>query len=100
MDSADLSEITNTELSSELGRLTVNQDRDPNNPEAPSPNAMMVDAPEEHLVEPNGSENDNNVAIINPDVMESDTPLANDCMFQLSCPFASNPPNHSPRPPC
>ncbi|KAM7219944.1 ubiquitin carboxyl-terminal hydrolase [Rhypophila decipiens] len=39
---------------------------------------MMVDAPEEHLVQPNGSENDSNVAIINPDAMESDTLLATD----------------------
>lgn len=64
----------------EFVRLTINEDRDPNNPDAPSPNAMMVDTPEEHLVEPNGTENDNNVAIINTDTMESDALLATDCM--------------------
>ncbi|KAM7208755.1 hypothetical protein V8F20_000918 [Naviculisporaceae sp. PSN 640] len=73
MDSSDLFYLSET-----VARLTVDQNLDPNNLEAPSPNAMMVDAPEEHLVEPNGSENDSNVAIINPDVMESDTVLASD----------------------
>lgn len=47
---------------------------------AASPNAMMVDAPEEHIVEPNGAEAEK-VAIINPDAMESvetEVLLAND----------------------
>ncbi|KAM7196423.1 ubiquitin carboxyl-terminal hydrolase [Rhypophila sp. PSN 637] len=55
----------------------------------------MVDAPEEHLVEPNGSENDSNVAIINPDAMESDTLLATDheAMKELVLPpLADEPP--------
>lgn len=76
----------NTPPTGEFAQLTVTQDA--NNPEAPSPNAMMVDAPEEHLVEPNGAaENDDNVAVINPDVMESDTLLANDCMSTLNPPY-------------
>lgn len=74
-----------------FAQLTVNKDA--NNPEAPSPNAIMVDAPEEHLVEPNGAENDDNVAVINPDVMESEnTLLANDCMLSLQ----SSLPCHTP----
>ncbi|KAL2025090.1 hypothetical protein VTK56DRAFT_92 [Thermocarpiscus australiensis] len=44
---------------------------------AASPNAMVVDAPEEHIVEPNGTESED-VAIINPDGMETDTLLASD----------------------
>ncbi|KAL2268587.1 hypothetical protein VTJ83DRAFT_3433 [Remersonia thermophila] len=43
-----------------------------------SPNAMVVDGPEEHVVEPNGTESED-VAIINPpDQMETDTLLASD----------------------
>ncbi|KXX73450.1 Ubiquitin carboxyl-terminal hydrolase 21 [Madurella mycetomatis] len=38
---------------------------------------MMVDAPEEHVVEPNGTETED-VAVINPDSMETDTLLASD----------------------
>jgi ubiquitin carboxyl-terminal hydrolase 7 len=48
-----------------------------NNIEAHSPSAMMVDAPEEHIVEPNGGEVDD-VAIINPDTMETDVLVATD----------------------
>ncbi|KAK0651817.1 hypothetical protein B0T16DRAFT_404747 [Cercophora newfieldiana] len=45
--------------------------------ETHSPNTMMVDAPEEHIVEANGGEADD-VAIINPDAMETDALLASD----------------------
>lgn len=51
---------------------------DTQNLEAVSPNAMAVDAPEEHVVEPNGAESEN-VAVINPDAMDTDTLLASDC---------------------
>lgn len=47
---------------------------DNQNSEAASPNATMVDAPEEHVVEANGTEAED-VAIINPDAMDTDTPL-------------------------
>ncbi|KAK0727330.1 hypothetical protein B0T26DRAFT_637316 [Lasiosphaeria miniovina] len=51
---------------------------DANNPEAASPNAMAVDPPEEHIVEPNGTET-GDVAIITPDSTENATVmLAND----------------------
>lgn len=91
-------ENIDTPLPGELSQLTIDEDRDPNTPEAPSPNAMMVDAPEEHLVEPNGGENDNNVAIINPDLMESDTLLATDCMFNFPV-LCGLPPSPTPPPP-
>jgi len=72
----------NTPPTGKLAQLTLNKDA--NNPEAPSPNAMVLDPPEEHLVEPNGAaENDDNVAVINTDPMESDALLANDCMSTL-----------------
>lgn len=68
----------------EFSELTVHEDN--HNPEAPSPNTMMVDGPEEHVVEPNGTESDD-VAIINPDAMETDQLLASDCEYLfLSCP--------------
>jgi len=57
-------------------QLTI--DEETNTTEAPSPNSMVVDAPEEHIVEPNGTENDD-VAIINPDTMDTDVILASDC---------------------
>ncbi|KAK3359743.1 hypothetical protein B0T25DRAFT_533748 [Lasiosphaeria hispida] len=47
---------------------------DTHTPEAPSPNAMAVDPPEEHIVEPNGTETED-VAIIEP---ESDALQATD----------------------
>ncbi|KAK4238732.1 hypothetical protein C8A03DRAFT_43589 [Achaetomium macrosporum] len=59
----------------DLANLSV-QDINQNS-EAPSPNSMMVDDPEEHVVEPNGTETDN-VAVINPDTMDTDTLLASD----------------------
>lgn len=53
--------------------------KDEQNPDAPSPNSMLVDTPEEHIVEPNGVDNDD-VAIITPDADEKEAPvLANDC---------------------
>jgi hypothetical protein len=55
-----------------LANLDI-QDDNQNN-EAASPNATMVDAPEEHIVEANGTEAED-VAIINPDNMDTDTPL-------------------------
>jgi hypothetical protein len=55
------------------------QDGAPNS-EATSPAPMAVDAPEEHVIEPNQTESEQ-VAIISPDSMETDTPLlASDCM--------------------
>ncbi|KAK0635236.1 hypothetical protein B0T17DRAFT_586816 [Bombardia bombarda] len=61
----------------EFANLTILEDD--HNPQAPSPNAMMIDAPEEHVVEPNGTDIDD-VAIINPDSMETviEPPRAND----------------------
>ena len=73
----------------ELGMLTINED---NNTETHSPNTMMVDAPEEHIVEPNGGEADD-VAIINPDPMETDVLLATDCQFTLPLFHAAHSPN-------
>lgn len=70
-----------------LANLNINQD-DNQNPEAASPNAMMVDAPEEHVVEPNGTETDD-VAIINPDAMDTDTLLASDCALPCCFPLPS-----------
>jgi len=58
----------------EFSALTIHED----NNEAPSPNDMIVDGPEEHIVEQNGTEADD-VAIINPDTMETDVLLASDC---------------------
>ena len=59
----------------------LNLQDDTQNPGTASPNTVMVDAPEEHVVEPNGTETED-VAIINPDSMETDTTLlANDCML-------------------
>lgn len=62
--------------------LTNSAPQDENqNPEAASPNAMMVDAPEEPLVEPNGPEAED-ASTDNPETVETDTPLlANDCTF-------------------
>jgi len=63
--------------------------------EAASPNTTMIDAPEEHIVEPNGAEADD-VAIINPDPMDTDTLLASDCMrppvvYPVTNPVADSP---------
>ncbi|EAQ85996.1 hypothetical protein CHGG_07249 [Chaetomium globosum CBS 148.51] len=52
----------------------LNLQDDNQNPEAASPNTTMVDAPEEHVVEANGTEAED-VAIINPDAMDTDSPL-------------------------
>ncbi|KAK3939543.1 ubiquitin carboxyl-terminal hydrolase [Diplogelasinospora grovesii] len=62
--------------------------------EAPSPNAMMIDAPEEHIVDANGAENDD-IAIINPDGMESDQVLASD--FEAMKPLVLPPLIEEPR---
>ncbi|KAK3501559.1 hypothetical protein B0T13DRAFT_446675 [Neurospora crassa] len=48
--------------------------KDDQNPQAPSPNAMLVDTPEEHIVEPNGVDNDE-VAIITPEADEKEAPV-------------------------
>ena len=50
--------------------------------EAASPNGMLVDQPEEHIVEPNGTESED-VAVINPDSMDVDAPVATDRTFRL-----------------
>jgi ubiquitin carboxyl-terminal hydrolase 7 len=55
-----------------LANLDLQDDNQ--NPEAASPNATMVDAPEEHVVEANGTEAED-VAIINPDTMDTDSPI-------------------------
>lgn len=68
--------LLTTPPTGEFRQLTI--DEETNTTEAPSPNAMVVDAPEEHIVEPNGAENDD-VAIINPDTMDTDVVLASDC---------------------
>jgi ubiquitin carboxyl-terminal hydrolase 7 len=61
----------------------LNLQDDNQNPEAASPNAVMVDAPEEHVVEANGTETED-VAVINPDNMDTDTTLlASDCTLPL-----------------
>ncbi|KAK0752159.1 hypothetical protein B0T18DRAFT_404252 [Schizothecium vesticola] len=46
-------------------------DIDEPTPDANSPTDLMLDAPEEHIVEPNGAESDD-VAIIDPDAMDTD----------------------------
>jgi len=62
-----------------LAGLTITEDN--HNPQAPSPNAMMIDAPEEHIIEPNGTENED-VAIIKTDSLEGDARvLASDCQL-------------------
>lgn len=61
----------------DLANLSLQDDNQ--TPVAASPNVMMVDAPEEHVVHTNGTETEE-VAIINPDSMEADAPLlASDC---------------------
>jgi hypothetical protein len=65
----------------ELEALTLDKD---NHIDTHSPNAMMVDAPEEHIVEPNGEEADD-VVIINPDLMETDVLLASNCESSSLC---------------
>ncbi len=57
-----------------LANLNLGQDDN----QAASPNTVMVDASEEHLLDQNGVETDD-VAIINPDAMDTDTLLASDC---------------------
>lgn len=78
-----------------LANLNLDQD-DNQNPEAASPNSMMVDAPEEHVVEPNGAETDD-VAIINPDAMDTDTLLASDCALPRCSPLPTAPGTDSPQ---
>ncbi|KAL2152444.1 hypothetical protein VTH82DRAFT_5628 [Thermothelomyces myriococcoides] len=56
----------------DLANLSLQDDNQ--TPVAASPNVMMVDAPEEHVVHTNGTETEE-VAIINPDSMEADAPL-------------------------
>lgn len=55
--------------------------------EAASPNGMLVDQPEAHIVEPNGTESED-VAVINPDGMDVDTPVATDRTFRFPPPPA------------
>lgn len=70
-----------------FANLTLLQDAD--HPGVPSPNAMMIDHPEEHVVEPNAIENDT-LTIINTDSNDQALPLADDCTW--SCHVA--PPCH------
>ncbi|KAK0739732.1 hypothetical protein B0T21DRAFT_382697 [Apiosordaria backusii] len=60
----------------DFANLTLQADNHLNG-DAVSPNAMLLDTPEEHIVEPNGTESED-VAIINPDSMETDAVLATD----------------------
>jgi ubiquitin carboxyl-terminal hydrolase 7 len=77
MDSVDMDTMGDTARPLHaLANLSLQDDNQ--TPEAASPNSMMVDAPEEHVVEPNGTEPDD-VAIIHPDSMDVDTLLASDC---------------------
>ncbi|AEO63311.1 8c6c3997-ee0a-462a-991b-d5e8e1ac56d1 [Thermothielavioides terrestris] len=76
MDSVDMDTMGDTARPLHaLANLSLQDDNQ--TPEAASPNSMMVDAPEEHVVEPNGTEPDD-VAIIHPDSMDVDTLLASD----------------------
>lgn len=63
---------------SNLANLSLAQDGD--HPGLPSPDSMMIDHPDEHLVDANGMETDN-VAEINPDSDRSEPslPVASDC---------------------
>lgn len=62
-----------------LEKLTLDEDIDEPTPDANSPTDLMLDAPEEHIVEPNGAESDD-VAIIDPDAMDTDElRRADDC---------------------
>ena len=76
-------------VSSEIASLTLNEAQ---HPDAPSPNAMMVDQPDEFVVEPtNSPTEDDNVAIITPESLEGATddasqPRADDCMFSPGLP--------------
>ena len=75
----------------------LNLQDDNQNPEAASPNAVMADAPEEHVVEANGTETED-VAIINPDSMDTDTTLlASDCTLPLLSPPSTAPRADSPQ---
>lgn len=68
-----------------LANLPI-RNKDDQNPQAPSPNAMLVDTPEEHIVEPNGVDNDD-VAIITPEADEKEAPvLATDCELDNTAP--------------
>lgn len=71
---------TLTPPTGDLANLTLQDDN--HSLEPVSPNAVMVDAPEEHVIEPNGTESDD-VAIINPDTMDTDTLVASDCMLAV-----------------
>ena len=65
------------------------RNKDEQNPQAPSPNAMLVDTPEEHIVEPNGIDNDD-VAIITPETDEKEAPvLATDRELDNTAPYIS-----------
>ena len=74
----NIAESSNTPSTSQFANLSLGQDG--YHPDVPSPNAMMVDQPEEHVVEPNGIEKDN-LTIINPDENEQAMPLASDCRW-------------------
>jgi hypothetical protein len=76
-----------TPPSGDFSKLTINGDQDNYNPDAPSPGAMMVDQPEEHVVEPNGTDTEE-LAIINPD-SEHGHPPANDCLWIFYPPRSS-----------
>lgn len=67
----------------------LNLQDDNQNPEPASPNAMAIDNSPEHIVEMNGPETEN-VAIINPDAMDTDAVLASDCTFALPPPSVTS----------
>lgn len=67
------------------GFANLNLQDDNQNPEAAPSNAAMADAPpEEHIVEPAGTETDN-VAIIHTDNMDTYPLLATDCRLAAGC---------------
>ena len=80
MDDSD----TSTPAPPSAGLANLNLQDDNQNPEAASPNGMVVDAPEEHIVEANGTETDD-VAIIHTDNMDTDQLLASDCRLAVDC---------------
>jgi ubiquitin carboxyl-terminal hydrolase 7 len=80
-----------TPPTSTFANLSLLQDAD--HPGMPSPNAMMIDQPEEHVVEPNGTDSDN-LAIINPDETEQALPDASDCRWQPHLAPPSRHPRH------
>ncbi|KAH8888720.1 ubiquitin carboxyl-terminal hydrolase [Thozetella sp. PMI_491] len=57
------------------------------NPEAPSPNAMAVDQPEEHVVEPNGENATDNVDVV---IINADDANENETAEANEAPLANN----------